>query len=206
MTRQVQLSAMLLLTTTSLAGAAEPPYTVDRGDVVQMVRERGTLEAASAIDIVALAGGKREKPLVIKWVIEEGTRVKKGERLVEFDDGLVREQLVAQQMTTEQSNAVATMAERDLAIARLTSAKELRSAEAAVEVAELTLKNSTEANLLAKKRLALRLKHAEVGLARAELTLKGENTEAAKLNVQTAAIEREAAELELKQFELTIAP
>jgi RND family efflux transporter MFP subunit len=179
---------------------------VDRGDITQVVRERGVLDAINATDIVAPPGGTKEKPLVIKWVIEDGSHVKKGDRVIEFDDSFLREQMAAHQLATDQAGAGATMADRELAMARLAGAKELRSAEAAAELAELTLKNSIESNALAKKRLELRVKHAEVALAKAELTLKGENTEVGKLDVQSAAIEREAAELELKQFDLSLAP
>src|SRR5207247_2363283 len=97
------LTALLMLSLAVSARAADPPYTVDRADIVQQVLERGALDAANAVDIVA-PGGK-DKPLVIKWVIEEGSQVKKGDRILEFDDSALREQLQQQQFVVDQASA-----------------------------------------------------------------------------------------------------
>jgi RND family efflux transporter MFP subunit len=199
----IRATSLTLLLLGSLCPAAEPPYTVDRGDINQVVRERGVLDAANAVDVVAPAGGSKEKPLVIKWVIEEGSYVKKGDRLIEFEDSFLRDQMAAQKLATDQASALATMAERELAMARLGGAKEIRSAEGALELAQLVLKNSTESDAVARKRAELRVKHAEVALAKARLTFKGENTEAAQLGVRSAEIELEATALDLKQLDLS---
>src|SRR5262245_40423143 len=66
---RIRLALFWVLIVAVPLDAAEPPFTVDRGDIVQLVRERGSLDAASAIEIVAPAGGTKDKPLVIKWLI-----------------------------------------------------------------------------------------------------------------------------------------
>lgn len=203
MTRHAILCALLLALPSY---AADPPYVVDRADVAQVVRERGALEAANSVDIVAPPGGTKEKPLVIKWVVEDGTHIKKGDRLIEFDAGALREQLTVQQVAADQANAVVTVTDREMRISLITIEKELRSATAAVELAELVAKNSAEADALAKQRLELKVRQADVAIQKAKLTLKGENTEVAKLAVLTAELEREAATLELKQFALSGEP
>src|SRR5690349_5374458 len=62
-----------------------PPaaQAVTRGDVVQTVVERGTLEAARSHDVVCTV--RADKPgnaavATIKWVIDDGTVVKKGDK------------------------------------------------------------------------------------------------------------------------------
>src|SRR5262249_18513286 len=56
------------------------------------VVERGTAESADATDVVcrvrATAQGKAAT--TIKWLVEDGTLVKKGQRLVELDDSALR--------------------------------------------------------------------------------------------------------------------
>src|SRR5262249_30751913 len=73
---------------------------VTRADLDVALVERGSLDAADATDIVcrlqARAGGSASS--TIRWVVDDGQFVKKGDRLIEFDDSALREQFKAQKV------------------------------------------------------------------------------------------------------------
>lgn len=54
-------------------------YTVTRGDLLVSVSGSGTLEAKETVDITSEIGG------AVLWVVEEGTKVKKGDLLCKID-------------------------------------------------------------------------------------------------------------------------
>src|SRR5436305_1925088 len=92
-------------------GRAQPPggegvtVKVDRGDVVRTVTERGTLEAVRKADIVCrVHPPKPDQPAsVIKWVIDDGTRVKKGDVILVLDDSALQDRLKAQEIASNQA-------------------------------------------------------------------------------------------------------
>src|SRR5436309_1111468 len=60
---------------------------VQRGDLIVSLRERGQLEAVQAPEVTCRVRGKGPNKLAstIKWVVDDGTPVKKGDRLIELD-------------------------------------------------------------------------------------------------------------------------
>lgn len=199
------IRASLCLLLAAAPAFAELPYVVDRADIVQQVRERGVVEAVKAADVIApslsLPPGKS---LTIRWLIEDGTMVKKGDKLVEFDNEFLREAMLQQRFNVEQAAAALTAAQQEGKLADLQNQRESRGVKAALEIAELVLKNSTESEALSKRRQVLKVKQAEVAVERARAALKNESDEA-KLGLHSAQIERELAEIELRQFELNAA-
>lgn len=89
----------LLPTPEKLLGDAKW-YTVDRGNVTRTMVASGEVEAADVTDVVVglhspspgVAAG------VIRWVIDNGKMVKKGDLLVEMDDSEWQQQLTEQPM------------------------------------------------------------------------------------------------------------
>jgi hypothetical protein len=70
---------------------------VERGDLAVTVHERGSLEAADVADLACeiKARGKDGVAASIKWLIPEGSAVKKGDRVAELDAPVVRDELKA---------------------------------------------------------------------------------------------------------------
>src|SRR4051794_9041483 len=68
-----------------LAGAGGKPFVpVTRADLTGALVERGAVEAADVSEIVSPVN------TTIKWVIDDGSPVKKGQRLLELDDSAIR--------------------------------------------------------------------------------------------------------------------
>jgi multidrug efflux pump subunit AcrA (membrane-fusion protein) len=76
----------------------------ERGDVVLSYVGKGELEAARNTEIVCLvrASGRGSTAATsIKWVIDDGTKVHKGDLLVLLEDASLREQLATQHVVVE---------------------------------------------------------------------------------------------------------
>ncbi|MDR3108121.1 MAG: efflux RND transporter periplasmic adaptor subunit [Planctomycetaceae bacterium] len=97
-----------------------PPQmiTAKREFFVHEILERGSVDSAVNIEVrceVESAGG-----LTIISVIPEGTIVKKGDLLVELDSSTLRENVVKQQITVNNSQSTVAKSEADLRTAELT--------------------------------------------------------------------------------------
>jgi multidrug efflux pump subunit AcrA (membrane-fusion protein) len=76
----------------------------ERGDVVLSYVGKGELEAARNTEVVCLvrASGRGSTAATsIKWVIDDGTKVRKGDLLVLLEDASLREQLATQHVVVE---------------------------------------------------------------------------------------------------------
>jgi len=120
--------------------------TVRRGDLMVTVIEDGNLESAVNIDIKCeVAGGT-----AILWIVDDGTEVKEGEKLVELDSSTLEEQINTQRIAFEKARAAKIQAEKDFAAAKLavdeylqgTFVKELQTQEAQVTIAMENLRTS----------------------------------------------------------------
>src|SRR5262249_50590101 len=68
-------------------------HKVGRGDVTLTVVERGEIEAAHThVATCRLRARGGAAPSTVKWVIDDGTIVKKGDRLLELDSSALEEQ------------------------------------------------------------------------------------------------------------------
>ena len=72
--------------------------------------------------------------VAIKWVVEDGTFVKRGDKLVDFDDSTVREQLEAEKVRCEEALAARTNAGEDLELVKKDFHVDMRLAEIAVRL------------------------------------------------------------------------
>src|SRR5262249_17891644 len=79
-----------------------------RGDLVQAIIERGTLEAVDVSEVFCRLRARDPKSAVastIKWLAADGAFVKKGQRVLELDDSALREQLAEQTLKRDQTEA-----------------------------------------------------------------------------------------------------
>ncbi|HQR05224.1 MAG TPA: hypothetical protein PLN21_00295 [Gemmatales bacterium] len=99
-----------------------------KGDMVLTFVEKGELEAARNTEIVCqvrASGRGSTAATSIKWVIDDGSKVKKGDLLMLLEDASLREQLNNQHIVVEEKNDLYEQAKANLKIVE----NENRSAE-----------------------------------------------------------------------------
>lgn len=110
-------------------------YTVQRGDFLVSIVEGGTLEAVNEV----VVRNEIEGTSRIIYIVPEGTYVNKGDVLVRLDAGDLEDKLNQEQITYAKSVASYIQATNNLAIQRSENESEVRTAELAVEFAEMDL-------------------------------------------------------------------
>ncbi|HYH68974.1 MAG TPA: HlyD family efflux transporter periplasmic adaptor subunit [Urbifossiella sp.] len=110
-----------------LAGATDAFTATRRGDLAAAVVERGTVEPVDYADLACQlkARSKEGAAATVWWVVEDGTMVKKGERVLTLDDTAVQDRHRA---------AAAKVKEADDALAAATEAVRVVQKEAAIAV------------------------------------------------------------------------
>jgi multidrug efflux pump subunit AcrA (membrane-fusion protein) len=109
------------------------PFTVT-------IVERGNLEAAENSDIICRVKVGNRASNTIKWVVDDGTHVRKGDKLVEFDDSALQDQFKVQANAVNKAKAEMVKAEEDYQIVRSQNFSDIESARTARVLAELDLK------------------------------------------------------------------
>ncbi len=164
------------------------PALVQRGDLTVRTLLTGELEAADAERLVA--PNVNVWPLQIRWLAEDGIEVRKGDKVVEFDNS----QLVS---SVEEMKAQAIEAANQLASLRARSASEeanatfeLQQRQAALAKAELDADVPIEV-------------YAEVDYRKRQLDLRKAELELAEAEAKQAATRRaKQAEIEIQQIAL----
>jgi RND family efflux transporter MFP subunit len=186
---------------------AKPEFpAAARGDLTAAVVERGSLDAATSADLVSAvkARGKDGPTTTIKWVVEDGTMVKKGDRLIELDDATLRDLARQAQVRVVEAEAALTAAAENFRAARRSAEFAVRLAAIEVELAAAELKEAP-----GKEIAALKVERAKVLLEQAKDQSKGRVTRAeADERARSAALKLEVErfrelEAELAKFVLT---
>ncbi len=183
----------------ALPRGGEEFHKVARGNVVSTLVERGALEPVAVSDVVCRVKARTKGSTIattIKWVIEDGTAVKKGDRLVELDDSGIVEQILAQKVAHDQATAAQTQAEEDLKRAQKLDRIEVRLGEIAVRLAELELKKAAGADKEQRETLELHVERAQLRLERTKADLSAKERQAeADLRARRSFADKEAARL-----------
>jgi RND family efflux transporter MFP subunit len=145
---------------------------VARGPLRVEIVERGTLEAARSSDVICTVrarnpGGGTTIASTIKWIVDPGAEVKKGEKVMELDDSGWRAELGERQVALKQAMAAREKAEQALELVRAENQVDLQLMEIAVRLAELRLKREKGADRDLKEELQLKLDQARLHLKRA---------------------------------------
>ncbi|MFN3189731.1 MAG: HlyD family efflux transporter periplasmic adaptor subunit [Aureliella sp.] len=177
----------------SLAGEEIITDVVTRGPFDHIVLEQGEVESSSNIDVNCEIKTRGSGGTSILWVIDEGSYVKEGDKLVELDSATLENELTAQRIAV--SSAEATVI----------------SSQAAVETAKISLQEYLEGTYMSERKTILsevalaqqELRKAELSLASDERLaakgmIKGLQVEAASFAVVNAKNKLEAAEARLK--------
>jgi HlyD family secretion protein len=93
--------------------------TVTRGPFEQIVLEQGVVESSSNVEIRCEVKSGASNTTEILWVIDEGTHVQKGDKLVELRTSALERDLVQQQIVCNTSYALMIQAENTLRAAEI---------------------------------------------------------------------------------------
>jgi HlyD family secretion protein len=138
--------------------------TVKKGPLEITITERGNLESANNETIVCMVEG--EAGTGILKILDEGTRVKKGDLLVELDSSKLNNDLTAQEITKEQAAATLKTAEKNLEIQETQNASDIAAAALKCDLAVLDLKKYKEGDYVQEKDTI----DGEIKLAQEEVT------------------------------------
>jgi HlyD family secretion protein len=107
------------------AGAATPAreFTVAKGDIVVTVREAGTVEPFTKVEVKSKVGGR-----VLRMAVEEGQRVRPGQLLAELDRSEIQSQV--NQIQAQIAAARARLAQAETELQYQQSSTELARADA----------------------------------------------------------------------------
>ena len=93
------------------ADGSQPMFrTVERGQFVHDITERGNVESASNVEIKCDVQSQGSQGTMILWVIEEGKQVEPGDVLVTLESSKLEDQEVKQQITCNSSEAAVIQA------------------------------------------------------------------------------------------------
>lgn len=184
--------------------AKSPFAAVTKGDLVAAIVERGAIEATDCVDVICKlkASGKDSGPsATIKWVIEDGTLVKKGDRLISFDDSALRERVEAARINARIAEAASIQAAAGAALAQQEADIDIRLAEIEVKFAELELKDPAPG--ASKAALELKVERAKLHLDRAKTRAKAQQVAVdAEKRTRAATVQQEMQKLRHLEAEL----
>jgi len=172
----VLIGAGIVLLTIFRGGKASgqdvPTFTVKRGPLTISVVESGTIKARDQHIIKNEVEGRTS----IITLIPEGTRVKKGDLLVELDASTLHDTKINQEISVQNTEAAYINAKENLAIVSSQAASDVNQAELNLEFAQQDLKKYLEGQYPkdvneANKRITL----AKEELERSEQTLEWSN-------------------------------
>lgn len=119
-----------------------------KGDVTLTFIEKGELEAARNTEIICqvrASGRGSQSASSIKWVIDDGSRVKKGDLLVQLEDASIREQLNNQYIVVEEKNDLYEQAKANLKIVENENKAAELTAVSNYEIAKIDLEKFLKA-------------------------------------------------------------
>lgn len=184
--------------------AKSPFVAVTKGDLVAAIVERGAIAATDCVDVICQlkASGKESGPsATIKWVIEEGTIVKKGDQLITFDDSALRERVDTVKINARIAEAASSQADAGAALAQQEADIDVRLAEIEVKFSELELKDPAPG--ASKAVLELKVERAKLHLDRAKTRAKAQQVAAdAEKRARAATVQQEMQKLRSIEAEL----
>ena len=151
------------------AGSGNSVYVVKPVDLSITLTEDGELKPKNSVDVKCEVEGRA----TILWVVEESTRVKKGDRLVELADDEIEDRIRAKEMEFSRIRSGLEAATEELEITKSENASKHKKAKIDLEIARLELekymKGDFEKALLA---VEIAIKQTELDITRIEEDLR----------------------------------
>ncbi len=120
-----------------------PTWTVARQKLQLTIVERGALESAENSDVFCRvkSGSKGSNAATtIKWVIDDGTHVKRGQKLIDLDDSGLDAQIKEQNSKVDKARASWIKAESNVLITQSQNYSDIEDAKTKLNLAELDLR------------------------------------------------------------------
>jgi multidrug resistance efflux pump len=138
------IAAVLLYYFTSGSKANRPDlllHTVKHENLDLTVVERGTLESADNRDVIChlKAGSKGNYASTIKWVIDDGTVVKKGQLIMSLDSSLLEDNYRAEKIALDKAQADWINSEQAYKIVVSQNESDIEAAKTQIALAEISL-------------------------------------------------------------------
>jgi multidrug resistance efflux pump len=115
-------------------------HTVNYEALPMTIVERGALESAANQELICRvkAGAKGSTiATTIKWLIDDGAAVRRGQLLVELDDSGLQEQLKLQRILVEEKNSLWLQAEENYKIVVSENTSSIETAKVNLQLAEI---------------------------------------------------------------------
>jgi HlyD family secretion protein len=161
------------------AGGTDPFAAVKRGDLAAAVVERGSVEPLDAVDLVCKVKARsKEKTTAttITWVIDDGSMVKKGQRVAVLDDSALKDELQVATVKVKEAAEALEQATENVRLVQKEGAVEVRLAEIDLKLAEIELKDLPAGK--SKEVPELRVEQAKLKLDRATARAKTQQAQA----------------------------
>lgn len=198
-------------------------HSVERSKFEAFVTEPGDIVSSSNVEVRCQVESRGSAGVTIVSLCEEGTEVKKGDLLIQFDDSVLQNELIAQQIVVAKDKSALIQAESNLSNAERTLREyveglfqqEVEMLESAVFVTEEELRRK-ELELASNRRMAAKgiLKplqvsagefavekcRKDVAASKRALDVFKKFTRERKVGEFTAEIEKQKANVEAAQF------
>ena len=177
-------------------GMSPGVFSAQRGVFLHEVSARGTVFAASGAEVRCEVGGQSPEGTMILEIVPEGTRVEKGDRLVELDSSLLKEERMREQLQCSGLRAERAEAENELEKVRLSLQEYL---EGIAPEQKQAIEHTIFAAQGALERAQRELESAKKDPKRGDGPV--ESLEARQFDVELARRELERAKASLDSFE-----
>ncbi len=180
-----------------------PSTVVVRGPLVVSITEAGELEAARKTVI----SNELRWPVIIKSVVPEGTIVKPGQVIIQFECKELTEAIERQKIALTNAQNDYTQASENLALLKEEAANMVRKAEQAVLNAQENLRRYEEGEWPVRRgeaQSAIQIARRDLTLAQARLDFKLKVNKDPELNSPYSANEIEADKLAVARLKLAL--
>ena len=189
-------------------GASAPSWTVRRDDFAERLVLTGELRADQGLQIAVPRTPSWQ--VQIRWLVEDGTRVEAGDRVLELDNSSFTNELEDKRLKA--GDKAGELVHRRAALAADESDARFTVEQRRADLEKARLKAAVPPDLMARRELEdrqLAVRKAELGLAKAEADLKAKLAAAAselsqiELDLASQRREIEAAEAAISALSVT---
>ncbi len=115
-----------------LGSGDQPTFRVRKGLLTISVVESGTIKSLEQVSLKSEVEGQT----TLIYLVPEGTRVKKGDLLVELDASRLQDDLIQQQISVDNSEAAFMRARENLAVSKNQAERNISKAELEYQFAQ----------------------------------------------------------------------
>lgn len=121
---------------------------VKKQNIQLTITERGEIESVNNVDIICnVKVGRSSRGPTIRWLVDPGTRVKKGDILMLLEDSVFQSELLDQEIVLKRAENDYELAEQQLKVVQAQNKSALIVKKLAVTTAEITLEKYEKGEL-----------------------------------------------------------